>query len=430
MSNIKQFPIPRDFLPKQKEVLEAVKNSKYTLYSGAFGAGKTLLMCNVAIQTCINNSNVLGLFASQTVPMLRDTVLRTFMEEIELYQDILNKNKIGLTLEKKWRPSTMSYEFYNGSTILFRSADTPSKFKSLNLDFFLFDEPVDIEEDIFLMLQGRLRAQHIKRDDGTTHRFGAMAGNPAGKMNWVYQRFFEHPTPDYYRVHTTTKDNIYLPEDYIQSMYDAYDFEYARRYLEGEWGSFVGLVYKDFSYDQHVGDYSYETVKDNIKYYIAGVDVGFRNPTAICVFGISNDNKAYQIEEYYKDGMTTDATVQVVGGLNKKYNFRKVYVDPSAADWSQKALNLGIKTFDGDNDIDSGIAKIKSLFANDLLFIDRKCEMTLKELESYQYDKDRIRSNLTEKPMKKADHMMDSWRYCLSDFNPWRNRRNLSSGKW
>ncbi len=257
-----------------------------------------------------------------------------------------------------------------------------------------------------------------------------MAGNPAGKMNWVYQRFFEHPTPDYYRVHTTTKDNIYLPEDYIQSMYDAYDFEYARRYLEGEWGSFVGLVYKDFSYDQHVGDYSYETVKDNIKYYIAGVDVGFRNPTAICVFGISNDNKAYQIEEYYKDGMTTDATVQVVGGLNKTYNFRKVYVDPSAADWSQKALNLGIKTFDGDNDIDSGIAKIKSLFANDLLFIDRKCEMTLKELESYQYDKDRIRSNLTEKPMKKADHMMDSWRYCLSDFNPWRNRRNLSSGKW
>jgi len=430
MSNIKTFPIPRDFLPKQKEVLEAVKNYKYTLYSGAFGAGKTLLMCNVAIQTCINSSNVLGLFASQTVPMLRDTVLRTFMEEMDLYQETLRNSGISLQLEKKWLPSRMEYTFFNGSTILFRSADAPSKFKSLNLDFFIFDEPVDIAEDIFLMLQGRLRSQNIKKQDGTTHRFGAMAGNPAGKMNWVYQRFFEHQTPDYYRVHTTTKDNTYLPVDYIQSMYDAYDFEYARRYLEGEWGSFVGLVYKDFDYDKHVGDYSYEKIKDKIKYYIAGVDVGFRNPTAILVIGIGNDNKAYLVEEYYKDGKTTDATVQIVGGLNKTYNFRKVYVDPSAADWSKKAYNMGIKTFDGNNDIDSGIAKIKSLFANDLLFIDRKCEMFLKELESYQYDKDRIRSNLTEKPIKKDDHTMDALRYVFTDWNPWRNRRMLSSGKW
>jgi phage terminase large subunit len=443
--SIKKLPPPRDFLEKQKQVLDAIKIYKYILYSGAFGAGKTLLMCHAAIQTCINNAGCFGMFGAQTVPMLRDTVVRTFLSEMDLYQQALDDNGIDIKLEKKWRPSIMSYRFFNNAEIVFRSCDKPSKFKSINFDFALLDEPVDIPDDIFLMLQGRIRADNIKKqniswDDYKTmkkdpdvepdlysHRFIGMAGNPAGKMNWVYQFFFEHPPKNSFKVHTTTKDNTFLPRDYVKSMYDSYDFEYAQRYLEGQWGSFVGQVYKDFRYEKHVKDLSN---KKDYNYFLSGVDVGFRNPTAMIAVGIDEKNCAYIVEEFYKNELTTDATVEVMKGWNKKYDFNRVYVDPSAADWIEKAKIAGIRVREGNNDIDKGIAKCKSLFANDFIYVDKNCKNFLKELESYQYDKANVRGNETEKPMKKNDHLMDSMRYCFTDFNPWHRKSMLSGGFW
>jgi len=327
---------------------------------------------------------------------------------------------------------------------LFRSCDTPSKFKSINFDFVLLDEPVDIDEDIFLMLQGRIRGDNIrkhgvsvedykrmKRDPDIkpkkySHRYIAMAGNPAGRMNWVYQFFFEKAPANSFKIHTKTKDNKFLPEDYIQSMYDTYDFEYARRYLEGEWGSFVGLVYKNYDYTKHVK----ELPKTGYEYYIAGVDVGFTNPTAMIVVGIDKDRRANILQEYYKKGMTTDATVEVMKGWNKKYNFRRIFVDPSAADWIEKARIQKLRVYEGNNDIDKGVAKIKSLFANDFILIDRSCENFLKELESYQYDKRSLNGNETEKPMKKNDHLLDSIRYCFTEYNPWRKESMIVGGKF
>jgi len=428
MVSIKRFPIPREFLPKQQQVLDAVKEYKYVLYSGAFGAGKTFLMCHVAAQTCINNPKVFGFFGAQTVPMLRDTVVRTFLNEMDEYQNILDKNGIDLKLEGQWRPSTMSYRFYNGSEILFRSCDNPSKFKSLNLDFFILDEPVDIDRDVFLMLQGRLRGKNIRKPDGTTHRFGAMAGNPAGKMNWVYQSFFDHPTEDYYKVHTITRDNTHLPSDYIDNLYRTYDFEYARRYLEGEWGSFIGMVYKDFDFDKHVTNKKPET--NDIRYHIAGVDVGYTNPTAMLAIAITFDNQAYIVDEYYETEKTTDVTVEEMKSWNEKYKFKKIFVDPASADWYNKANTQRLRVYEADNDIDKGIAKCKSFFANDIIHIHKDCSNFLKELESYQYDKRSASGNETEKPLKKSDHAMDAMRYGFTDFNPWRKNVFISGGSW
>jgi len=352
--------------------------------------------------------------------MIRDTVVRTFLEELELYQKELDKNEIKLVLLKKWLPSIMSLQFYNGSEVLFRSCDDPMKFKSLNLDCFALDEPTDIDERIFLMLQGRLRAMHLK------HRFGILAGNPAGKANWVYRNFFENDDPEYYKVHTTSYENTFLPEDYLSNMKKTYDDDYARRYLLGEWGSFEGKVYKDFSMERHVGDY-----QDKVfKYVICGVDVGFRNPTCALSIGIDSENNAYVVDEYYESEKTLDQTVEYVMIKNIKYRYHKIYVDPSAIAWIERAKTERLRAVAADNNIDSGVARCKALFANNIIHIDRSCKNLIKELESYQYDYDRLSSNLTEKPIKKADHSCDALRYAFSEFNPFHHRRLLTGGFW
>ena len=98
-----EIPKPRKFLPKQEEVLDLIKRKKYVLYSGAYGAGKTLLMSNVVIRECMRYPRSLWFFGSQTVPMLRDTVVRTFLEEIDLYQESIDTAIKHLPEDEKQR---------------------------------------------------------------------------------------------------------------------------------------------------------------------------------------------------------------------------------------------------------------------------------------------------------------------------------------
>lgn len=414
------IPYPREFLPKQKRVLDACKKYKFILYSGAYGAGKTILMVHVVIRECINNPNSLWFFGSQTVPMLRDTVVRTFLEEIDLYQQSIKKAGVDLTLTKSWKPSIMSFEFFNGSEVLFRSCDEPSKFKSLNLDGFAIDEPVDIDEDVFLMLQGRLRAAHTDR------HIGVMAGNPAGTMNWVYQKFFEKPTDEYFVVQTTTYDNTFLPPDYIPSMEASFDTDYARRYLKGIWGSFEGQVFKDFKMDKHVGNFRRNVYNE----YIAGFDDGTRNPACLLTLGIDADNVIHVVDELYESGLVDSEKTEEVYERHKQYNYSRVYADPSALSMIESLKLRKIRVEGANNDIDSGLSKLKSLFKNDYILIDKSCKNLIKELESYRYEKDKFSKNLTEHPIKKNDHACDALRYSVTKFNPYKIPTLLGAGKW
>lgn len=400
---------PRTFLPKQNKVINALNRHKFILYSGAFGAGKTLLLANVVIMECLKYPRSLWFVGSQTVPQLRDTVLRTFMEEVDLFQDEFRKAGSDLIIGE-YKPSVMSYKFFNSSEVLFRSCDDPSKFKSLNLDGFALDEPVDIDEQVFLMLQGRLRARH------SPNKVAILVGNPAGKVNWVYQTFFEDKKKGYYTVQTTTYDNTYLPPDYITSCEDSFDPDYANRYLRGEWGSFEGLIYKDFDTEAHVGSFR----DKKYEYYIGGYDDGFRNPACLLTLGVDSDMNLHVVNELYEKGRTHDQIVSEIVEINRVYPMRKIYADPSAQHFIETARQHGLRVYDANNDVDNGIARLKMLFKSNKLFVDFGCRNLIKELQSYRYEKDRFSKNPTERPVKKGDHAVDSLRYSVTNFNPFR----------
>ena len=76
---MKYVECAREFLPKQRLILET--KHRFPFYSGAFGAGKTLLGCHKVIKECLENPGSNWLCASQTYPQVRDTVLKTFLED-------------------------------------------------------------------------------------------------------------------------------------------------------------------------------------------------------------------------------------------------------------------------------------------------------------------------------------------------------------
>ncbi|OYT64163.1 hypothetical protein B6U67_00745 [Methanosarcinales archaeon ex4484_138] len=398
-----QIKIPRRLLPSQAQFLKS--NARYKLFSGAYGAGKTKIGCIHVILECLQNPGSLWLVGTQTYPMLRDTVVRTFFEEIELYQKALEEAGIKESIIQEWNKTEMRVRFVNGSEVLFRSCEDPAKFKSLNLDGWYLDEAVEVSEGIFRMLQGRLRGTHTKK-----HR-GLITTNPSGYSNWVYRYFIEKPIDDSLTIHSSTFNNIFLPPEYINDLKNSYDEDYARRYLHGEWGTFEGIIYKDFSHQRHIGEYH----DHEFKYYIGGYDDGQRNPASLLVIGVDSDDRYYVVEEFYQAGLTSVDIVERVKEINKKYDMDTIYCDPSGLNTIMEMKRAGLPAKDADNAVLDGIKAVASMFKQDRLFIDVNCTNLLRELESYRWEKDKAGQNLTEKPLKLEDHAVDSLRYiCFS----------------
>lgn len=414
ISTNKVIHIKRSFLPKQMEVFAALKKAKFILYSGAFRAGKTLLLANIAIRTCVENPGCVGLLGSLTYPQLRDVVFTVFKQEAMLYQKALDEAGIPIKIIDKFisSPGQMRAEFTNGSLVHFKACDDELKLRGYTLDFFGLDEPIDIDETIFTQLVGRISGNVLKKP------FGILTTNPGSESHWIYQRFFKSGNPQYATVKTTTYDNELLPDynNYIKSLLENFDDDWVKRFLDGDWGAFAGQIYKGFNPDKHVGNYK---KNKDIIYHIAGVDFGTRNPSCILTIGVTKDKHAIIVDEYYA-GTTSAELAKKIQSLNGHYNYRKIFVDPAALDLITQCEQLKLPVEAGINKVEPGIAKVKSLLKKNLILIDKFCGNLISEMQAYHYERDKLNNNPTEKPVKVNDHACDALRYALFSFKLWR----------
>jgi PBSX family phage terminase large subunit len=396
------------FLPKQLESLKALEKHGFVLYSGAVGAGKTLLLAHAAIRACLNNPGVKGIIGSLTYTQLKNVVFTVFKEELWKYQDLLNKNNIPIKLIKNISAShgKMEIGFTNGSVIYFLAMEKEEKIRGYTIDFFCLDEPIEIDEKIFDQLIARRRGQVLPK------RFALLTTNPGSETHWIYQRFYRTKDTNYRYIETTTYDNIFLPAEYIKNMEEAYDEDWVRRFLNGKWGAYEGQIYKKFNRDIHV----IEPSERNYKYIIAGVDFGVRNESAIITIGITENNIAVVIDEYYKPTTSVQLS-KILAAYHKKWKYKRVYCDPSALDLITQCKHLGIPIIKADNDVASGIAKVKSLLQKKKLLITNTCRNTIVNMESYRFKRSKTGENPEERPEKVDDHACDALRYALISIN-------------
>ena len=412
---------PRLFLPPQIEVLNAIYENAGVLYSGAFRAGKTLLLVNAVIKICLENPGVKGVLGSQTHTQLKSVVFSLFREELDKYQDKLNKNGINLNLTKRiiTTAGSMEWEAYNGSIIQFRSCDEERKLAGYTLDFVGLDEPVDINENVFRQLFGRLSGTKNLKNP-----FILLTTNPGSELHWIHKYFIHEDTKqsDFYFVSTTTYDNKLLPnyDRYIGRIESTWDEDWKRRYLSGIWGMFEGQVYKEFNPTKHVGDF-----KDlPVKYHICGIDWGLNTPHCVLVMGITESNNVVVKREDYKTMVTTATLSEQVAELHKNYKFKNVYVDPAASDLIQQIQDRGVPVTQGYNDVENGIAKLKSIFVGNNIYIDSSCFKLILELQGYRYKPG------TEIVIKQDDHACDALRYGVTDYSPYVDDGGFGWGFW
>lgn len=216
---------------------------------------------------------------------------------------------------------------------------------------------------------------------------------------------------DYASFHFTSYDNPFLKKEELdKAKAELTEDQFAQEYL-ADFRKQEGLVYKEFSREKHV----VEEIPDKVDDYIAGVDFGFTNPTAV-VHIQRVDGVYYVTREWYHAGRTEDQVADYV----RSCEFNYVYPDPEAPSAIEVMNRKGIPVVEvikNKDSVKNGINRIRQLLKTNKLKIHKSCMNLISEFESYAYMNPKDGRNDNENPIKDHDHALDALRYALVTYN-------------
>lgn len=391
-------------LPHQKRF--HTSKAKFRAIIGGIGSGKTLAGIHESIRRALKHPGSVGMIVAPTYPMLRDTVLRTFFEEIGGEES---------PLISQYRVQDKEVHLVNGSIILFRSADKPKRLRGPNIDWFYIDEAAMTSRRTWDILIGRIRRGVVDK--------GWIATTPKG-FDWVYEVFEKDPGESTEYFHAQSSDNKHLPSDYLRSLKERYSGTFYEQEVQGLFRAFEGIVYKDFNPKLHVKPRDWFKPVEEYKEVVVGVDWGYTNPTTFLIIGVTGDQDYHVLEEFYETRLQIGQITQKAKGYQERYQPTFWYCDPSEPSFIDEFNQSGIPAEEGINEITPGINKVASFMqpkqgpgTPPRLFISESCENLINELQKYRFPEAREGRPNKDKPLKVDDHLCDGLRYALHTYS-------------
>ena len=295
-------------LKTQKRFLEIPHNLELDVcvYQGGFGSGKTWAGSLLGTLLCLKFPGINGLCGAQTYSLVRDTTLNAYFEHFENFE---------LQEGNDWQfiKSQQKIVFKNGSNILFRHFDEPNKLKSLNLGFAEIEEMSDIPEATFKMLLGRMRQKKKKNWKDFKYRiFGHT--NPQSRRGWIYKNFHDTKKPNYRLVMAPSTENIYLPKDFCENLKSAYDENYYKRNVLGEFDEDnCPLVVPNFS-EENIEKINY------LDWCDLHISCDFNVDPMCWILAHIDNHKVYFFDEIVLENTTTTQTCEE---FIKRYPYHK-----------------------------------------------------------------------------------------------------------
>ncbi len=198
-------------------------NSRYKLFGGAMGGGKTRWLCEEAKDLSLMYPGNRGVMCRWHLSDFKNSTLKTLNECFP--PEIISSHNLA----------EHTITLINGSEIIYMGMseeENVSKLKSMELGWFCIDEASEVPKEVFLLFQSRLRR---KLPSGKFPPFyGLLASNPAD--TWLKDDFvLNAPSKDYAFIPSLPRDNPYLPRDYEQRLRQSYPEDWIKRFLEGSW---------------------------------------------------------------------------------------------------------------------------------------------------------------------------------------------------
>lgn len=388
-------------LPSQVALINAINNPKYRFVTAALSRrqGKTYI-ANIIGQlvSLVPGCNILIMSPNYSLSQISFDLQRNLIKHFDLEVTRDNaKDKI--------------IELSNGSTIRMGSVNQVDSTVGRSYDLIIFDEAAltsDGEEAFNVSLRPTLDKDNSK---------ALFISTPRGKTNWFakfFERGFDKEFPQWCSIKATWSDNPRMSdEDIAEARRSMSEQEFKQEY-EADFNVYEGQIWK-FDSEKCIADLS--ELDSRRMDIFAGLDVGFRDPTAFCVVAYDwDDDKYYVLDEYYDAERTTEQHAEHIYKLIEKWKIDYVFIDSAAQqtrfDFAQQ---YDIATINAKKSVNDGIAYVAAIVDNNKLVVDKDCTETLASLDGYQWDPNP--NLLKEKPKhNKASHMADALRYALYSF--------------
>ena len=210
---------------KQKDFINS--KTRYCLYAGGLGSGKTLALMIKMVLMCLlfpGNAVLLG-------RKHRSDIKQTILDDLF---DLMDASWYDYKIKDGF------INFKNGSRIVLFGLDSlqsggqkdikkaQQRIKSMNLGAYFIDQLEEVDKGVFEMLNSRLRR------NAAGWRQGNMTCNPANF--WAYGYFVEKSDEKNRQlVQASMLDNKEnLPDDYLEDQLNKSE-RYVKRYVEGKW---------------------------------------------------------------------------------------------------------------------------------------------------------------------------------------------------
>lgn len=464
-----------EYVLNEKQEAFIFSPNKFTGFYGGIRNGKTV-------------AGILkGLFLSEIFPFNLGVIARQTYRELEdttgkIFLDII-KRRNGGTLDpgpyiKHYSKDPDTITLFNDSQIMLRHMANIEPILGMDLGWFYPDQAEFISEEVYDQLEGRLsrwgkdnvaeskrvyQSIYGKEYDGPKHQaFGWITGNPA--PGWVKRRYkkqvdangiaYAHGTYELFEA-TSEENKRNLPEGYLEDLARTHTASWIARYVAGDWETFEGQVYEDFSRAMHV--IKPFAVPHHWPRFV-GWDHGTVNPTSVSWIAVDEDGNVIVYREHYKiDAVIRNhaeavlAASEITDGkgrvsyepIPRAEDGRSmlVWMDPATAgdkdaqgrDFMELYQELGIIGLKANKKVQAGIQKVSSLLRPDSLhkypdwhekrgqwgaprlYIFDTCKAHIHEHELYHYKQRKLGEQLNafEEPEKYLDHTCDSLRYAI-----------------
>ena len=387
-------------LPSQIAIINAINNPKYRFVSAAVSRrqGKTYI-ANIIGQlvSLVPGSNILIMSPNYALSQISFDLQRNLIKHFDL--EVTKDNAKDKVIE-----------ISNGSTVRMGSVNQVDSCVGRSYDLIIFDEAALADgKDAFNVA---LRPSLVKENSKAI-----FISTPRGRNNWFSEFFYRGFTddfPEWCSIRATYRDNPRMSEtDIAEARKSMSEAEFRQEY-EADFNTYEGQIWK-FDFETQVKDLSQlDTSKMDV---FAGLDVGYKDPTALCVIAYDwEEEKYYLVDEYLNAERTTEQHAIEIQKLIDRWDIDFIYIDSAAQQTRfDLAQNYDISTINAKKSVLDGIGHVSSLIDNDNLYVDQECKESLICLDSYQWDPNP--NLLKEKPKHNmASHMADGLRYALYSF--------------
>ena len=387
-------------LPSQVAIINAINNNKYRFVCAAVSRrqGKTYI-ANIIGQlvSLVPNSNILIMSPNYALSQISFDLQRNLIKHFDL--EVVKDNAKDKVIELS-----------NGSTVRMGSVNQVDSCVGRSYDLIIFDEAAlaDGRDAFNVALRPTLDKDNSK---------AIFISTPRGRNNWFaefFDRGFNDEFSEWCSIRASYIDNPRMSEtDIAEAKRSMSEAEFRQEY-EADFNTYEGQIW-NFNHEKCIANN--EALDTTGMDVFAGLDVGYRDPTAFCVIGYDWDEELYYVLDEYMDAeKTTEQHAVKVQQMIDKWAIDYIYIDSAAQQTRfDFAQNYDISTINAKKSVLDGIAHVAAIVDNDRLLVDQRSDQVLSCLDQYQWDSN---PNLArEKPKHNmASHMADALRYALYSF--------------